>query len=98
MEEIVNPTDEESEYLAVTTWFNSKESQDLLEEAEKIYLKATKKGKIIKEDFRRYSNISYLECALADKLRKGSYDALLNRDWIVKKPVYLARFFVAKLL
>ena len=96
MSDIICPPDEESEYLAVSAWFGSQESKDVEREAQEIWKKSKKlssKEAPNKKDFTRVSNISYLELALSDKLRTGVYNVLTNRDFAMKKEVYLPAGF-----
>ena len=96
MSDIICPPDEESEYLAVSAWFGSPESKAVEKEAQDIWKKSKKlssKEALNKKEFTRVGNITYLELALADKLRTGVYNVLTNRDFAKKKEVYLPAGF-----
>ena len=89
MTEIVEPINEEDKVHSLEKWFESDESQDIAKEAETIWRTAVRNGSISKKDFNRFSSICFLELALSDKLRVGVYYSMNNRDWTIKKEVYL---------
>ena len=89
MSEVVNPTNEEDKLLVSQNWFGSEENRKINEEAETIWKKSIERNSIEKKPFNRLAKISSLETAMSDKLRRGVYSALNNRDWTSMKEVYL---------
>ena len=89
MSEIVNPTNEEDKLLVSESWFGSDENKKINEEAETIWKKTMERENIDKKDFNRAAQIYYLETAMSDKSRRGVYNAIINKDWMMMKEVYL---------
>ena len=90
MSKILDPGNEENNYMAVKTWFSSEESVDLENEAREIFESAKKlKKKLPPRKFNRLGQITLFELMLADKSRPGSMEFRYTIKVYLNKGIYL---------
>ena len=89
MEGIIKPFEKEDLHNCVSTWFKSKESDQLETEALEIYKKAMASQYIGNSDFDRFVKIVFFELILFDKSRVGVLQNLTNEDYALKKETWL---------
>ena len=54
-----------------------------------IYTKSNELQSVTNTDFNRFSKIVLLELAIFDKSRVGVYEAMINQDFVMKKPCWI---------
>ena len=89
MQSILKPFEKENLHNCVSTWFLSKESDEIETEALEIYSQAKKSDYIRNPDYDRFVKIVFFELILFDKSRPSVLRNLTNEDYALKKETWV---------
>ena len=89
MQSILKPFEKENLHNCVSTWFLSKESDEIETEALEIYTQAMKSDYVRNADYDRFVKIAFFELILFDKSRPSVLRNLTNEDYALKKETWL---------